>query len=377
MENRKKLYPLKFRPICLDHPWGEEKIALADLGVEDSVVAEGWLEENSIGEIMETYLERVTGESVYGYYGRQFPVAVKFLKIKGSMPVHVHPDDETAGQRYDSLGGKEMWYVAEAGDDAVIYLGFNHDVSARELYDSCMDGTVKSIMNVIRPKKGDVLEIRPGMVHSAEGHLKILAVKEASELPFRLHDSYENDRESVGEHLAEAMDFIIYDAYSENQAVVRRAMNAEDTGIAVKLMESPEFDASLMNLKEAVHSVSEHETGYILYIGMEGEASVQVPVTAPDGKKGMEEYRLRKGDAMLIPAEVTDFFIVPTDRDTVLMEVIAGKRDETDGYINPDTEPFLEGEDYEGLEDEETEEKDQAEAAGIDGPQGRHNMKWS
>ena len=115
----------------------------------------------------------------------------------------------------------------------------------------------------------------------------------------------------------------------------------------------------------------------ILYIGMEGEASVQVPVTAPDGKKGMEEYRLRKGDAMLIPAEVTDFFIVPTDRDTVLMEVIAGKRDETDGYINPDTEPFLEGEDYEGLEDEETEEKDQAEAADIDGPQGRHNMKWS
>ena len=112
---------MTFRPVTVRHSWGEETVALADLGIEDSVVSDGWLEDNSIGEIMETYLERITGEDVYGYYGRQFPVTVKFLDIRGGMPVHVHPDDEVAEQRYDALGGKEFWYVTEAGKDALAY----------------------------------------------------------------------------------------------------------------------------------------------------------------------------------------------------------------------------------------------------------------
>ena len=196
-EKKKKLYPMRFVPIDSEHPWGKERIAAADLGVEDSMVAEGWLAENSIGDIMETYLERVVGEGVYGYYGRQFPVAVKFLDIKGEMPVHVHPDDEVAEQRYDALGGKELWYITEAEDDAKIFLGFGSEVSAQELYESCLEGSVRKLMKVIRPKKGDVLVIEPGIVHSASGHLKIAVVKESSELPLRLSSGPEEGTESA------------------------------------------------------------------------------------------------------------------------------------------------------------------------------------
>ena len=45
-----------------------------------------------------------------------------------------------------------------------------------------------------------------------------------------------------------------------------------------------------------------------------------------------------------------DFFIVPLERDTELLEVRMDRREEADSYINPDTEPYLEGEDYEGIE---------------------------
>ena len=106
MEKVKKLYPLKFQQITIDNSWGSENIGIADLGIEDSVVTDGWLEGNSMGDIMETYIERVVGESVYGYYGRQFPLLVKFVDIKGDTPVFVHPGDEVAEQRYDALGGK-------------------------------------------------------------------------------------------------------------------------------------------------------------------------------------------------------------------------------------------------------------------------------
>ena len=110
MEKVKKLYPLKFQTITVENSWGTENVCIADLGIEDSTVSEGWLEGNSLGDIMETYIERVVGESVYAYYGRQFPLLVKFVEVKGSTPVFVHPDDTVAEQRYDALGGKELWY---------------------------------------------------------------------------------------------------------------------------------------------------------------------------------------------------------------------------------------------------------------------------
>ena len=73
-----------------------ESWELADMGIEDSVVENGWLAGNTIGELMETYLERIVGEDVYRFYGRQFPLLIKFLDINDKLSVQVHPDDEVA-----------------------------------------------------------------------------------------------------------------------------------------------------------------------------------------------------------------------------------------------------------------------------------------
>ena len=65
----------------------------------------------------------------------------------------------------------------------------------------------------------------------------------------------------------------------------------------------------------------------------------------------MENYEFVKGDTILVPADMPDFFLVPRDRSTVLLEAVCRPVDEVDEYIDPDTEAFLENEDYEGLED--------------------------
>ena len=199
----KKLYPLRFIPIASRRPWGGNALVtklgktfaecdedgnevtvgpdvkvgesweIADMGFEDSVVADGWLAGNTISEVMETYLERIVGENVYNYYGRQFPLLVKFLDINGKLSVQVHPDDEIAAERYDALGKNEFWYVLEASPDAKIYAGFNREMTAQELYDRCHDGSVAETLNVIHPKKGDVIHMKPGTVHAAEGGLQI------------------------------------------------------------------------------------------------------------------------------------------------------------------------------------------------------------
>ena len=140
----KKLYPFKFIPIASRRPWGGNALVnvlrkefvecdeegnetvigpdvllgesweLADMGSEDSVVANGWLAGNTMSELMETYLERIVGEDVYKWYGRQFPLLIKFLDINDKLSVQVHPDDEVAVERYDSLGKAEIWYVMDA-----------------------------------------------------------------------------------------------------------------------------------------------------------------------------------------------------------------------------------------------------------------------
>ena len=73
----------------------------------------------------------------------------------------------------------------------------------------------------------------------------------------------------------------------------------------------------------------------------------------PDGTEAMDNYIIRTGETILIPAQMGDFYLVPRDRDTVLLEAVTRPVDEVDGYIDPETDAFLEDEDYEGLEDGE------------------------
>ena len=54
---------------------------------------------------------------------------------------------------------------------------------------------------------------------------------------------------------------------------------------------------------------------------------------------------------MMVPADMEDFYLVPRDRSTVLLESVTRIEETLDNYIDPSTDPFLEDEDYEGLED--------------------------
>ena len=125
------------------------------MGADESVVSEGFLEGNTLEDVLETYLGDLVGDAVYDRYRNQFPLLIKLLDINDRLSVQVHPDDTTAEQRYDSYGKKECWYVLEADDDAVIWLGVKKDVTAREFYQSCKQGNADKLLNEFHPKKGE------------------------------------------------------------------------------------------------------------------------------------------------------------------------------------------------------------------------------
>ena len=78
----------------------------------------------------------------------------------------------------------------------------------------------------------------------------------------------------------------------------------------------------------------------------------------------MENYEFAKGETIMVPADMPDFFLVPRDRSTVLLEAVCSPEMDFDAYIDPETEAFLEGEDYEGLEDGSFEDDEPSVPAG-------------
>lgn len=365
MEEPKKLYPLKFLPIGEDFGWGGRELErkygksfvtsdgqgrlgrmekgsrvaesheIADLGYRDSQILDGWLAGNSLSEVMDMYLDRIVGERVFGYYGRQFPLSIKLIDAEGHIPLMVHPDDVTAGQRFDFLGKSKMWYVIDVRPGAQLQLGFERDTDADELYRCCMDGSVAGLLHTVEPHPGDCFHIRPGTVHSAAGVL-LLEVSEASPLDFCLYGWGEEVSEvqfdsALG--LIEALDFIDYRA----STVTSGAENSP------KLVKSDEFTANRLELKDPVHIIPGENGGFSIYVCISGEASVQVPAHG-----GMESTILTAGETVLVPAEIDDFYLVPRQGGTVLVEVLVEREEEPDAYIDPSAEPELpgEGEEY-------------------------------
>ena len=306
-DQNKKLTPMKFLPDTQPMPWGTVEYKLADLGFVDSMACEGWLKGNTLSDIMQTYLERVVGETAFEWYGTQFPVLVKRLTVKGRSSLHVNPDDETAEQRYDAFGKTALWYVEDAGPNARLYLGFKRPVSAEEFYKACLEGKVERLLHSVTPVPGETYIIRPGLVHAAKD-VTLLEVAEASELWFRLHDWGSTEREL---HLEEAFDLI--DLTGKIPA---------HKGEVV----TDQFTAHQIPLSEALKSYRDEDDTFLLYICLKGAAVLQA-----DG----ENYRLRKGELILVPAEVNDFFLLPEERDTLLMEVRMDPRESNDIVSDP------------------------------------------
>ena len=321
MENdNKKLTPLKFLPDAVEMPWGSVEYRLADLGFVDSTACEGWLKGNTLSDIMQTYLERVVGETSFEWYGTQFPVLVKRLNVKGRTSLHVTADDEAAEQRYDAFGKTALWYVEKAGADATLYLGFKKPVTAEQFFKACQDGSVEKLLHCVKPKAGEWYLITPGLVHAAKD-VTLLEVAEASELWFRLYDWGSAEREL---HLEEAFDLIDFNgilrfaqndkegAQNDNPARVKAGQNEVIT---------PQFTVHKIALTQALKSTRDEDDTFLIYICTKGAAVVQADKV---------NYGIKEGELVLVPAEVNEFFLLPDAPDTELLEVRMDPRQDDD-----------------------------------------------
>jgi mannose-6-phosphate isomerase len=281
---------------------------------------------------------------------------VKTIKAVGRTPLLACPDDVIASQRYDSLGKAKLWYIADAAPMSKVYVGFKEEISAERLYTGCMDGSIISSLNAVTPHVGDHFFISPGVVHCAEGGVTIVEVAESSPLDFTLTDWGEakdskaqvkgDGMEDMG--IVAAMDFLAMKPVSQPAPAEARP----EDGDAENLAKCNQFTVNKIHLHDAIHVVADRFDSFIVYYCLAGSATLQTE-EVEDGKKHMAAYQLKAGEAMLVPAECEDFFLVPRDRDTVVIEVMQEPREEDDEYINKAAEAHIPGEDYDTEETED------------------------
>lgn len=313
--------------------WGGEHWDLCGFEETPSVVSDGYLADNDLPDILETYLGDLVGDEIFDWHNLYFPLLIKRLVVEDRLSVQVHPDDEVAAERFGEFGKTEFWYVLEAGPDARIWMGFKEDTDAGTLYKACHDGTADQLLNAYKPQPGDCFFIPTGTVHAAGGGLKIAEIQEASDMTFRLYDWGREFNPATRRemHLDEALDSINYKKYDEAACSCHLETDpakAVEKGESVRvLVEDPHFVITSLSLTAPAKIAMEQFRSCVVFQCLTGSLTVQC-----DGAS----FPLAAGETMLIPASLDTVTLIPAAGGTHLLQVHLPQPPKDDVYDGPE-----------------------------------------
>lgn len=228
--------PLKFRPILKSVIWGGEKIApfkgivtdqknigesweISGVPSNPSVVENGPDAGKTLPELVEKYKEALVGNEVYARYGNTFPLLIKIIDAAGDLSLQVHPDDELAKKRHNSLGKTEMWYIVDTEPDAVICAGLSKNITPEDYVAKVQDNTLMDVVAHHKSHPGDVFFLPAGRIHSIGAGNLLVEVQETSDVTYRIYDFGRVDaktgkpRELHVEQAKDAIDYNVYPNY--------------------------------------------------------------------------------------------------------------------------------------------------------------------
>ena len=307
------LYPLKFVPILKPVIWGGDAICkfknlqphldkigesweLSGVSDRISIVANGHLKGKSLTELINSYGEDLLGKPVMERYGTVFPLLIKFIDARQPLSVQVHPNDELAKKRHNSLGKTEMWYVVDAAEDAYLYSGFKEEMNADTYVQSLNDDTFIHYLQQHDVKRGDVFFLPAGRVHAIGSGCFIAEIQQTSDITYRIYDYNRRDaddrpRELHTEWAKEAIDYKVYSNYKTDYLREKGGRHRW------ALVRCGYFCTNLVT-GETVQLTYSHEA-FVIFICLKGK------VTVTDNSR--QPVMLTQGETVLIPAANIDF----------------------------------------------------------------------
>ncbi|MBP5471959.1 MAG: class I mannose-6-phosphate isomerase [Lachnospiraceae bacterium] len=250
--------------------------------VGESVAASGEFKGKRLSELWNEHRELFGNAE-----GDRFPLLVKIIDADDDLSIQVHPDDEYAKLHEDgALGKKECWYILDCPDDAELVIGHNAR-TADELKTMVSEGRWDDLIRKIRVRKGDVIQIDPGTVHSITAGVCLLETQQSSDITYRLYD-YDRIRDGKKRelHLRKSFDVITVPAPDISGQIQKNA-EQEDNSVAV---------------------LSSCDRYTVSKVKVSGEFSFNcdagfVNATVIEGSGRVFDKEVKKGSHMLITAE--------------------------------------------------------------------------
>jgi mannose-6-phosphate isomerase len=308
-----ELYPLLMSPVFDPRPWGtldlspiypnhrfDEKIGESWLTGDNGKVANGPLRGKSLAELSTQYGRELVGEAAHD--STRFPLLTKFLFPHEKLSVQVHPDDEAARHAGQPCGKTECWYVAHAKPGAQIGLGLKPGVTLAQFEQAIQQQHAEELLNWINVFPGEMIYVAGGTVHTLGPGSIIVETQQQSDTTYRLYD-YGRPREL---HLKEGL--AVLKETTRSGKVIRPAprLIAGTKNRRSPLVASPFFVVEMFELKDPQGFRTRDDAG---------KSSVQILV-AVEGcgmveARGAEPVTLAKGDAVVVPASMSDFHVRP------------------------------------------------------------------
>ena len=322
MENT-KLYPMSFYPIFKSKVWGGNKIhevlhkentlaghcgeswEISTVPGNVSRVVDGNLKGFPLDLLIRTFKDKLVGKKVYEKYGKNFPLLFKFIDAREDLSIQVHPDDELAMARHNSLGKTEMWYILEADEGATIINGFNERLDERS-FSGISSTAMSSTFNRQTVKAGDVVFIPAGTVHAIGAGILLAEIQQSSDITYRIHDY---DRSDVDGHRRELHLDLAKEAIDYNMEGKHNVFSSIHS--APKLVECDYFTTNHLVPEHTVLRDYSQIDSFVVYMIIEGDAML---------KYHGGEIEVHQGDVYLIPAAMEYTIIDPLSR-VKLLEV--------------------------------------------------------
>lgn len=321
MENN--LYPMTFKPVYKDYPWGGTRIPetfnrdlppgiyaesweISDRDDGMSIVANGAAAGKSLREVLQENAAAVLGSNVNG---PAFPLLIKLIDAKEKLSVQVHPNDQTAAE-YGGEAKTEMWYLL-GDNDAQVFCGLKEGVTRESFLQAVDEGTSGDTMRPVPVKKGDAVFVRGGRVHAIDGGCLILEIQQNSNTTYRIYDwgRMGNDGKPRDLHLEQAMDVINW-CDADNPCVEPKLLVDTDTFQCWEILQCEYFRLEKLRMSAPLEVPMDGTTFHALFVA-EGTAEISW---------NEETLAVETGRSILVPAAMPAYTL--TGNATILRTTI-------------------------------------------------------
>ncbi len=272
-----------------------ESWEIVDRPEAQSVVANGPLKGKTLHELWSRRRKEVFGDVPSA---PRFPLLIKLLDAQEKLSLQVHPLETIAAK----LGGEpktECWYVAAAGSDAELFVGFKRSTSRDQFERSLRAGSAADHVHTLKVKAGDSMFLPAGRFHGIGGGNLLVEIQQNSDTTYRVFDWNRVDS-ATGKprqlHVDQALACIDFND------VAPKLIEAEGE----RLVKHELFEIQKWNLN------SERE------IGARGQFAI---VCCLSGLLHCADVSLRPGEFFLVPASSQDRQLRPRADGTTLLRI--------------------------------------------------------